>query len=403
MKLQNFDQIKEKVNIYRREGKKIVWTNGCFDLLHPGHIYSLRKAKNSGDILIVGIDSDRSIRRLKGPSRPIINEKQRIESLEELECIDHIILFNYGEVKKIIEALKPDVYVKSGNYTLETINQEERKIIENYGGEIYLPEGLPDISTTGIINKLQKKKLLGKVALITGATSGIGKAIAIEFAKEGASIITTYKNKIDVANELEQDLSKYHIHLEKIKCDLESIEDIKKLAKTISNRLNKIDILVNNAALYNRNDINALTEYEWDKTFNINLRAPFFLIKHLSRFMNKNGSIINISSNVSLKSKKDWGIDYATSKAGLDYITKSFALNLAPEIRVNSINPGFTDTRMFKFHKNPEKISEVKLEIPLKRINHPEDIAKTALFLASEDSRNITGQNIVVDGGKNIQ
>lgn len=157
MKLQDLNTLKKIINSMRLEGKKIVWTNGCFDLLHPGHIYSLKKAKEKGDILIVGVDSDESIKKLKGSNRPIIEEKYRIFSLESLDFIDYIILFNFGEAENIIQELKPDIYVKSGNYNINTINQNERKIVESYGGEIYLPKGLQGFSTTEIINKIKNE------------------------------------------------------------------------------------------------------------------------------------------------------------------------------------------------------------------------------------------------------
>lgn len=155
MKLQNLNSLKKIINSFKLEGKKIVWTNGCFDLLHPGHIYSLKKAKEKGDILVIGIDSDDSIKKLKGENRPIIEEKYRIFSLESLNFVDYIILFDSGEAKNIIQELKPDVYVKSGDYNLDTINQNERKIVESYGGEIYLPKGLEGFSTTEIIDKIK--------------------------------------------------------------------------------------------------------------------------------------------------------------------------------------------------------------------------------------------------------
>jgi len=157
MKLQTLKQLTTLVQKYKQQKKRVVWTNGCFDLLHPGHIYSLKLAKQQGDILIIGLDSDQSVKKLKDPSRPIIPEKHRAESLASLEFVDHIILFNFNQAKNIIRELKPHVYVKSGNYTIDSINQEERKIIESSGGKIYLPKGLPGFSTTEIIKKIKGK------------------------------------------------------------------------------------------------------------------------------------------------------------------------------------------------------------------------------------------------------
>ena len=159
MKLQTLEQLKSLVENYKLQGKRIIWTNGCFDLLHPGHMHSLKKAKEQGDILIIGLDSDDSIKKLKGPSRPIIPERHRILSLEALEFVDHVIVFNFGEAKDILQTIKPHVYVKSGNYTIDTINQPERRVIESYGGEIYLPEGLHGFSTTDIIKRMKSDSI----------------------------------------------------------------------------------------------------------------------------------------------------------------------------------------------------------------------------------------------------
>jgi D-beta-D-heptose 7-phosphate kinase/D-beta-D-heptose 1-phosphate adenosyltransferase len=155
-KLKTLDELSSIVEDLKKKQKRIVWTNGCFDLFHAGHKYSLEQAKKRGDFLIVGLDSDESVKILKGPERPIINQEQRAGILSGMEIVDYITIFSAGEASKYLRMLKPDVYVKSGNYTLDTINQEERKIIEGYGGEIYLPKGLPGFSTTDIIKKIRK-------------------------------------------------------------------------------------------------------------------------------------------------------------------------------------------------------------------------------------------------------
>jgi len=409
MKILNLEQLKILVDDYRSQGKKIVWTNGCFDLLHPGHIYSLKKAKEKGDILIVGIDSDISVRKLKGHSRPIINEEQRAKSLEALEYVDHIIVFNFGEAKNIIAELEPDFYVKSGDYSIETINQKERKIIESYRGEIYLPEGLKGFSTKGIIEKIKnnseiKKKLSNKVALITGGLGGIGREIALEFAKEGASIVIAYKYDPELTSSFQKEISKYCTNLKFLKYDLNSYEDIENIVKRTIEIFGRIDILINNAAIYERINFLDIKEENWNKTLDVNLKAPFFLSQKTSEHMLKQGgSIINISSNAGIKPKKNRGIDYGISKSGINYLTKSLAISLAPKIRVNAIAPGYTETEMSEFYTNPKLKKEIESTIPLERVNSPKDIAKLALFLVSEDSRNITGEVIIIDGGKNLQ
>jgi len=169
MKILTLEQLKPLIQQYKQQNKKIVWTNGCFDLFHPGHLYSLKKAKQKGDILIVGLDSDESTKKLKGPHRPIISETHRAEILSSLDFIDHIIIFNFGQVKNIIQEIKPHVYVKSGNYTLDTIDQEERKILESYQAEIYLPSGLEGFSTTEIIKKIKKQDKINQHNLFNRA------------------------------------------------------------------------------------------------------------------------------------------------------------------------------------------------------------------------------------------
>lgn len=155
-KLKKLDELIEIVLDLKKKGKKIVWTNGCFDIFHAGHKYSLEKAKEKGDILIVGLDSDESVRKIKGEGRPIYNEKERAEILSVIESVDFIIIFPPNGALECIKQLKPHVYVKSGNYNLDTINQDERRFIESYGGEIFLPKGISDLSTTKIIEKIKE-------------------------------------------------------------------------------------------------------------------------------------------------------------------------------------------------------------------------------------------------------
>lgn len=154
-KLASIDELEKIIQNLRKENKKIVWTNGCFDLFHIGHKYSIEKAKEKGDILIVGIDSDESVKRLKGNDRPIYSEAERVGIISSLRFVDYVTVFESGHAAECIKILKPDVYVKSGNYTIDTINQEERKIIEDYGGEICLIKGISDISTTNTLERIK--------------------------------------------------------------------------------------------------------------------------------------------------------------------------------------------------------------------------------------------------------
>ncbi|OQX86665.1 D-glycero-beta-D-manno-heptose 1-phosphate adenylyltransferase [candidate division KSB1 bacterium 4484_87] len=141
---------------WSKSGKKVVWTNGCFDIMHAGHVNYLQQAKNFGDILVVGMNSDQSVRALKGTGRPICNERHRAQVLVALECVDFVIVFDEKSPVKIIEQFQPDVYVKGGDYTIDTIDQVERRVVEGYGGKIVLLPEEPGISTTLIIEKIQK-------------------------------------------------------------------------------------------------------------------------------------------------------------------------------------------------------------------------------------------------------
>ncbi|MDP1695909.1 MAG: D-glycero-beta-D-manno-heptose 1-phosphate adenylyltransferase [archaeon] len=154
-KVVSLQELKEIVVENRRKGKRIVWTNGCFDILHAGHIKYLKKAKEFGDILIVGLNSDDSIRKLKGPTRPVQLEAERAEILSSMEFVDYVYIFSELNTEKYLIELQPDVYVKGGNYNIDTINQIERKIVEGYDGKIALVSFIEGRSTTHIIEKIK--------------------------------------------------------------------------------------------------------------------------------------------------------------------------------------------------------------------------------------------------------
>ena len=139
-------------NELRRQGNKIVFTNGCFDIIHAGHVRYLTAAKNFGDVLIVGLNTDESVRKLKGASRPINNQADRAEVLLGLKAVDHVIFFGETTAENLIAEVKPDIYVKGGDYTLETL--PEAKIVQSYGGKVELVNLVVGKSTTNIIDKI---------------------------------------------------------------------------------------------------------------------------------------------------------------------------------------------------------------------------------------------------------
>ena len=156
-KVKTLDQLTPIVERLKRDGKRVVWTNGCFDILHVGHITYLLHAHEQGDILLVGLNSDASVQENKGPDRPVVNERDRALVLSALECVDYIIIFDGLTPMPLLEALEPDVYAKGGDYTLETIVQKERRLVEGYGGEIAIIPGVEGQSTSNIISKLQQE------------------------------------------------------------------------------------------------------------------------------------------------------------------------------------------------------------------------------------------------------
>jgi len=138
-----------------RAGRTAVLTNGCFDLLHAGHVMYLSQARALGDTLLVGLNSDASVRALKGEPRPIVPERDRALMLAGLECVDAVVVFEEVTALALIEALKPQVYVKGGDYSKETINQDERRLVESYGGRIHILGLLPGASTTDLFERVR--------------------------------------------------------------------------------------------------------------------------------------------------------------------------------------------------------------------------------------------------------
>ena len=137
-------------------GKKLVFTNGCFDILHVGHVRYLQAAKDFGDVLIVGLNTDASVKRLKGNDRPINNEADRAEVLLALKSVDYVVLFGEQTAEALIAEVKPDIYVKGGDYTLETL--PEAKIVQSYGGHVEFIPMVAGRSTTNVINKISMKQ-----------------------------------------------------------------------------------------------------------------------------------------------------------------------------------------------------------------------------------------------------
>jgi rfaE bifunctional protein nucleotidyltransferase chain/domain len=140
----------------RDRGKRLVVTNGCFDLLHLGHVTYLETARNQGDALLIGVNGDQGVRELKGPDRPVNEENDRAAVLAALESVDGVCIFPEKTATRFLAAAQPDIYVKGGDYTLDTLNQEERRIVESAGGKIVIIPFVPGKSTTAILKKIAK-------------------------------------------------------------------------------------------------------------------------------------------------------------------------------------------------------------------------------------------------------
>lgn len=244
------------------------------------------------------------------------------------------------------------------------------------------------------------KLLEGKVALITGAARGIGKAIAVKFAQEGANIAFTDLNYDENMQATEAELNSLGVKAKGYASNAASFEDSEKLIEDVVADFERIDILVNNAGITRDNLLLRMQEADWDLVMTINLKSVFNLTKSVQRIMMKQriGSIINMSSVVGVEGNAGQS-NYSASKAGMIGFTKSIAQELGSRnIRCNAIAPGFIETEMT--HKLKEDVRETWIQsIPLRRSGKPEDVADVATFLASDLSSYVTGQVISVCGG----
>src|ERR1022692_4522135 len=151
-----WEKLPEWRNQFRADGRTLVVTNGCFDILHLGHVTYLENARNSGDALLVGINSDDATRQLKGAGRPVNSETDRASILTALQSVDGVCIFTDMAATSFLAAAQPDIYVKGGDYTLETLNQDERRAVESAGGKIVLVPFVPGKSTTGLLEKISR-------------------------------------------------------------------------------------------------------------------------------------------------------------------------------------------------------------------------------------------------------
>lgn len=247
---------------------------------------------------------------------------------------------------------------------------------------------------------LEMKLLEGKVAIITGASRGIGRGVAKIFAEQGADVAFTYSSSVQAAEELEKELSALGVRAKGYQSNAADFNEAQKLVDDVLADFGNIDILINNAGITKDNLLMRLSENDFDSVIEINLKSVFNMTKAVQRTMLKNrkGSIINMSSVVGVKGNAGQ-TNYAASKAGVIGFSKSVALELGSRnIRCNVIAPGFIETEMTA-KLGEEVVKGWTDAIPLKRGGTPEDVANACVFLASDLSNYITGQVINVDGG----
>ena len=240
-----------------------------------------------------------------------------------------------------------------------------------------------------------------KTIIVTGASRGIGAAIVNLLAGEDYNIILNYNKSEEIAKKMKQEFTEKGYSVEIYKADVSQREQVKELVKFTIEKFGKIDILINNAGIYQTRLFTDITDEDWNNMLNVNLNSVFYMTQEVVPYMihGKNGCIINISSI--------WGsvgasceVHYSVSKAGVDAMTKSLAKELGPSnIRVNSIAPGIIDTDMNKYLSD-EELANIEEEIPLGKIGNPEAIAKCVKWLIEDEYT--TGQIIGINGGWNI-
>ena len=243
-------------------------------------------------------------------------------------------------------------------------------------------------------------RLKDRISIVTGAATGIGKATAKVFAEEGSTVIAADIN-LNGAEETAGEIVASGLHAYAVKIDLDDLAGMKGFVQAILDQFDRVDILVNNAGLFSTVRIPEMTEEEWDKVVDVNLKGTFFLCKEIlpTLIEQRYGKIINISSLAAKRGGVTSGINYAASKAGLFAVTMCLAKYAAPyNVNVNAVVPAFCETDMFRSLPQ-EKIDSAIRSIPMGRAALPSELGKAILFLASDDASYVTGEILDVNGG----
>ncbi len=245
-------------------------------------------------------------------------------------------------------------------------------------------------------------RLAGKVALVTGAQQGIGKAIALAYGREGASVVINYLDSQAAADAIASQIRALGQRAVTVAGDVAQAADVRRMVEA-GESLGGIDILVNNAGIFPRVEFLDMTEAQWDEVLNVNLKGTFLCTQAVAQKLverGRGGAVINLASSAAFRSSPR-GVHYVASKAGIVGVTRATALELASyRVRVNAIAPGTTDTAQPRYGMSEEELQAAGRQVPLGRMGTPEDVADLAVFLASEESRHITGQTLHVNGGQ---
>jgi NAD(P)-dependent dehydrogenase (short-subunit alcohol dehydrogenase family) len=245
-------------------------------------------------------------------------------------------------------------------------------------------------------------ELAGKVALVTGAQQGIGRAIAIECAAAGANLAVNWLDDEAAAHEVAASIVGHNRRAITIRADMAKLDEVREMVAAVVAEFGAIDILVNNAGVFPRVDFLTMTEADWDFVHDVNLKGAVFCAQAAALEMVKagrGGAIVNITSGAAFRGSPR-GVHYVASKGGIVSMTRQMALELAPHrIRVNAIAPGLTDTAQPRYGSSEEEIVAMGAANPLGRIAQPEDIARAALYLASDQAGFVTGHTLHVNGG----
>lgn len=242
---------------------------------------------------------------------------------------------------------------------------------------------------------------MNRVALVTGSGRGLGRSIAIELAKNGYNIVINYNHSEDRALKVKEEIEKYNVKVLLIKCDISNEEEVKKMVDEVIKTFNKIDVLVNNAAvcydsLYEDKNVN-----NFKRTMEVNVIGTFLVSKYVGNIMydNKYGKIVNISSTNGINTYFPMCLDYDASKAAIISLTHNLAMQYAPYVNVNAVAPGFIATETEVNNMDEEFIKSEEEKIFLRRMGNEEEVAKVVRFLVSDDASYINNEIIRVDGG----